>query len=115
MRFHVALLAGAIALVAACSSSTAPNRIVLSLTTIDGKALPVTLSTGTGTSTIVAGRLDGTPAGQICNYYISSSTSTDGAFGTLSSCIVNKGDVVSVPLNLGGTPWPSGSHSYRFE
>jgi hypothetical protein len=99
----------------ACSDSSGPKTITLPLRSVDSKALPAQLPSGTATVTIFSGRVVGSAAGPACSFYIKMQGFNEESFGSVSSCTVKGGDVVTLSLNLGGPPWPSGVHSYRFE
>lgn len=112
---QVKILVATIALAAlACGSdSSGPASITLNLTSVDGMALPRTLPSGNGTVQVLAGRLVGSHTGPACSWYLTFS-STGESFGSVPSCTVDVGDMITLTFDLGGPPSPSGSHSYRF-
>lgn len=103
------LLASALA----CGDSSGPKTITLNLTSVDAGALPRTFPSGNGTVQVTGGQLIGSPAGPACSFTIQIS-GAQASFGSVPSCTVNAGDVITLTLDLGGPPAPSGLHSYRF-
>lgn len=111
---HLSLFV-ALAALCACSESSGSNTLTLPLRSVDGKALPAQLPSGNGTATIFSGRVVGSPGGSTCSWYVRVQGFNEDSFGTASSCTISDGGVVTLSLDLGGPPAPSGLHSYRFE
>lgn len=112
------VIAGLAGLLLACGGDgpTASRMNSLRLVSVDSRPLPVTLSTGSGsnTMTLVSGTLSGSATGSACSWTIRNSLGTE-AFGTIGDCPVAPDDVMTLVFSLGGHPWPSGTHSFRFE
>jgi hypothetical protein len=102
-----------VALTLACGDSSGPKTITLNLTSVDAGALPRSLPSGNGTVQVTGGQLVGSHSGPACNYTIQIS-GAQASFGSVPSCTVDAGDVITLTLDLGGPPAPSGSHNYRF-
>lgn len=116
---HRPIVAIAVLLLAACGGGgddygTGTNTNTLQLTSVNSQALPVTLSTGSGSVQITGGTVSGTANGPICNWRIFRAGASEPATGTRSACPISPTDFIILDISMGGHPWPSGMHSYRF-
>jgi hypothetical protein len=99
----------------ACSEPSSTNRTTLPLRSVDGTAVPVTLPSGvSGTVVVTGGTVEGSSNGSSCSYSITREGSAELSIGTSSPCTVVPGSQITLSLNLGGPPWPSGFHDYHF-
>jgi hypothetical protein len=108
------LAVGAAALLlAGCADTTFSNKLTLTLTRVDGQALPVTLPSGTGTVQVVSGTLVGSRFELDCTWTINLSNGSSPT-GTLEECAMDQTLTHTIELDLGGPPLASGLHSYNF-
>jgi len=109
-----AFLAGIVVLLlGGCGEGSFTNKVSLPLTRVDGQSLPVALPSGTGTVQVVSGSLLGSQVGVECTWVLNLSSGSSPT-GMVSNCSIAITEVVTLELDLGGPPGPSGSHSYQF-
>ena len=97
-----------------CIDSLPPagTEVDLTLTQIDGKALPFTvgvLTAGAAPTVITAGTLVGNDVGPDCKLTLT--TNADPIIYNIFPCTINTGDVIDYPVDLGNN---TGGHLYRF-
>jgi hypothetical protein len=111
-------LAAIAMLTAGCVDAVSSDQEILFLTTVDGKALPVLLSTGNDFYVFATvGHLAVPKSHEDCDYIIRYERINQRAdvTGKRSSCRIDSSGGVTFDLDLGGNPKPVGSHAYRFE
>jgi hypothetical protein len=96
----------------ACSDPVSFFRRTLPLAEVDNTALPVTLASGTGTVQVIGGSLE-TALNGVCSWTVSLSGGTTRT-GTVPECVFDLDERVTLTLDLGGPPAPTGSHAYEF-
>ena len=116
-RLRLAVVAALIPFASGCEESTVPRgQVVMNLTQVDGKSLPVTVPAVQGaTAHINWGVIAGSSSGSTCDYRITYALGNliSGAEGSISDCRPKKGEQLTVKIVVNASGIPD-EHTYTW-